>query len=77
MGIYYMVGPLVNFLQILFSPIIFIVNLIVSMVRFVLLVALCGAAIAIALNAYQNPEETISYLRQQLSHGTKLFEKLL
>ena len=77
MGIYYMVGPLVNILQILFSPIIFIVNLIVSMVRFVLLVALCGAAIAIALNAYQNPEETISYLRKQLSYGTKLFEKLL
>ena len=77
MGIYYMVGPLVNLLQIIFSPIIFIVNLLVSMVRFVFLVALCGAAIAIALNAFQNPDDTITYLRQQLSYGLKMLQKLM
>ena len=87
MGIYYMVGPLVvlaswwplawlNLLQIIFSPIIFIVNLIVSLVRFVLLVGLCGAAIAIALNAYQNPDNMIAYLRQQWNSGIKMLEKL-
>ena len=77
MCIYYMVGPFVTLLQIIFSPIIFIVNLIVSMVRLVLLVALCGAAIAIAVNAFQNPEETITYVRQQLTYGLKMLQKLV
>ena len=65
MLVYYTLGPFVTILQIIFSPIIFIVNLIVLVMRFVLLAGLCGAAIALALNAFQNPDETIGYLQQQ------------
>ena len=65
MLVYYTLGLCITLLQIIFSPIIFLVNFIVLVMRFVLLAGLCGAAVALALNAFQNPEETIGYLQKQ------------
>ena len=73
MAIYYTVGPIITLLGIIFSPIIFIVNLMVLLMRFVLLAGLCGAALALALNIYQNPDDIISYLEQQWKSTFKEF----
>ena len=53
--IFYGLGLLINVLQIIFSPIIFVVNLIVFVMRFVLLAGFCGIALTLILNAYQSP----------------------
>ena len=72
--IYYTLGPLISLLQIVFSPIIFIVNLIIMLLRFILLAGLCGAAITLALSMYKNPDDTFHYLRSQWTSAIKTLQ---
>ena len=72
--IYYTLGPLITLLQIVFSPIIFIVNLIIMLLRFILLAGLCGAAITLALSMYKNPDDTFQYLRSQWTSAMKTLQ---
>jgi uncharacterized membrane protein YsdA (DUF1294 family) len=74
MLVYYTLGPCITLLKIVFSPIIFIVNLVVLVMKCVLLAGLCGVAIALALNAFQNPDETIGYLQQQWASVMKTIQ---
>ena len=71
--IYYTLGPLISLLEIIFSPIIFVVNLIVLVMRFVLFAGLCGVALTLVLSIYQKPEDTFAYIRQQWSSAMGTF----
>ena len=70
LALYYTVGPLISFMQIIFSPIIFIVNLAVMALRFVFFAGICGIALAILLNVYHShdlPKAWSQYWKQFLS----------
>ena len=58
--IFYGLGLVIYVLQIIFSPIIFVVNLIVFVMRFVLLAGFCGIALTLVLNAYQSPSNVFA-----------------
>ena len=59
-AIFYGLGPVIYVLQIIFSPIIFVVNLIVFVMRFALLAGFCGIALTLMLNVYQSPENVFA-----------------
>ena len=75
-AIYYTLGAFIALLQIIFSPIIFVINLAVLLMRMVLLAGFIGVALTLALSIYQNPDDTYNYLSQQWNSGMEMLMKL-